>query len=163
MKKLILAVAVLLFTGVAFGQEKTEIDKEKEAIMKVIKEEVDAFDAKDFDRLANTFVQDETLSRLSANKSNYHYFVGWEDIGPRYKDYFEQSSEPRTTKRTRTNVRVKVYTESAWATFNEKNELNGGEELKLVILEKVESEWKIVCLTIINTSSYEEETEETDK
>ena len=36
-------------------------------------------------------------------------------------------------------------------------------ELKDILLEKVEGEWKIVSLIIINISSYEDEIEEGDE
>ena len=38
MKKLIIAVALVLLTGIAFGQKKIDIEKEKEAIKAVIEE-----------------------------------------------------------------------------------------------------------------------------
>jgi len=163
MKKLILAVAVLLFTGVAFGQKKNSIEKKKEAIMKVIQEEIDAYDARDYDRLAKTFVQDETFTRIQASKNNFYYYAGWEEIGPMYKNYLEKNPEPNTKTRIKSNYRVKVYKESAWVTYVEKKEQSEQEELKVIFLEKVKSEWKIVSLIIFNKSSYEEETEEEKK
>jgi len=75
MKKVILAVAVLLLTVVTFGQKKTVVEKEKEAIMKVIQEEMDAFDARDYDRLSKTSVQDETFTRVQASKNSFSYFA----------------------------------------------------------------------------------------
>ena len=50
---------------------------------------------------------------------------------------------------------IKVYKENAWANFNEQDGPDGLMEIKNILLEKVEGEWKIVSLTIIAISSYE--------
>jgi len=163
MKKLIFAFALVLLAGVTFGQKKIDIEKEKEAIIKVVQEEGDAFNDRDFDRFVETFVHNETASRLQATKNSYSYYVGWEEMRPLYKDYFENNPEPNTAKRIRTNYKIKVYKEIAWATFNEQNGPDGSMELKDILLEKVEGEWKIVSLTIIGISSYEDEIEEGDE
>ena len=154
------AISLLLGTSC---QEIIDIEKEKEAIIKVVQEEGDAFNDKDFDRFVETFVQNEAASRLFASKNSHTYIVGWEELGPFYKNYFKNYPEPITTKRIRTNYKIKVYKENAWANFNEQDGPNGLMEIKNILLEKVEGEWKIVSLTIINISSYEDEVEEGDE
>ena len=163
MKKLALAVAVLMFTGLAFGQKNTCEEKEKEAIIKVIQEEIDAFDARDFDRLAKTFMQDETLQRLHYSKSMHWIGFGWDEIGTAYKSMFEERPTPRTVKRIQTDYRIKVYKESAWASFSETRENSDVEEFKVFFFEKEKGEWKIVFMLTSNITSYEEEKAEGDK
>ena len=108
-------LALSLIAGRASCQEKIDIEKEKEAIKAVIEEESNSFIAKDFDRFAATYVQDETNIRLSADKSGYGYYVGWEEIGSGFKEFFENNPEPGTGKFVKTNYKIKVYKESAWA------------------------------------------------
>ena len=90
MKKYVLTLfAIILLAGTSC-QEKIDIEKEKEAIIAVIEEETNAFLDNDFDRLSNTFVQDETNIRLMAEKSSYTYNLGWENVSSYYKEFLEQ-------------------------------------------------------------------------
>ncbi len=167
MKKYVLTLfALILFAG-ASCQEKIDIEKEKAAIKAVLEAETDAFLSKDFDRLAATYIQDETNIRLSAGKSGYGYGVGWEEIGSGFKEYFENNPEQSTDKYVKTNVKIKVYKESAWAINDETVYDSEGEiSLKMIgvrFLEKVDGEWKIVYLSVVYTSSYEEEIEEIEE
>ena len=59
-----------LFTGSVYCQEEIDIEKEKAAIIAVVEEKTDAFVDKDFDRLSNTFTQDETNIWLLAEESS---------------------------------------------------------------------------------------------
>lgn len=69
-------------------------------------------------------------------------------------------------KNKKTDYRIKVYNESAWAIFNEDWDLDyQGETLNFIgigvrFLEKVDGEWKIVYMSEVNISSYEDEDEE---
>ena len=164
MKKYLLTLFALILLAGTSCQEKIDIEKEKEAIIAVIEEETNAFLARDFDRFAATYVQDETNIRLSASKSGYLYRVGWEEIGSGFKQYFENNPEPGTSKYVKTNYKIKVYKESAWAINDESVYNSEGELLRkskgVRFLEKVNGEWKIVYLSFVNTTSYEEEIEE---
>ena len=64
----------------------------------------------------------------------------------------------------KTNYKIKVYKESAWAAFEENVHNSEGEFLYHnfinQFLEKVDGEWKIVFFCYVNTTSYEEEVEE---
>ena len=162
MKKIIFSMLALsLIAGNISGQKKIDIAKEEEAIIAVIEEETDAFRNRDFDRLAATFVQDETNIRLSASKSSYSYYVGWEQISSGFKESFKNNPEPYTGKHVKTNYKIKVYKESAWSIFDEVRYGGGGEVIWKGIgvrfLGKKDKEWKIVYLSQVYTSSYEEE------
>ena len=146
----------LLITMVVFVatscQEIIDIEKEKEAIKGVIEEESKAFIARDFDRLAATYVQDETNIRLGASKTSYGYRVGWKEIGSTFKEFFKNIPDSRPRKLLLTNYKIKVYKESAWAIFN-----NEEGNIGVRFLEKVNGEWKIVFLSAIMASTYEKE------
>ena len=164
MKKYLISLIVLVFLAGTSCQEKIDIEKEKEAIKAVIEEETNAYFDRDFDRFAATYVQDETTIRLTAWKSGYGYIVGWEEMGSVFKEGFEKYPEPIKHYQVKTNYKIKVYKESAWAVFdnevhNSEGELTG-KNIHVEFLEKVNDEWKIVYLSEIYTSSYEEEVEE---
>ena len=164
MKKYGLTLFALILLAGTSCQEKVDIEKEKEAIKTVLEEETNAARDSDFDRLAATWVQDETSIWLGTGKSGYTYGVGWKKIGSDFKEYFENNPEPGTGKFENTNYRIKVYKESAWAIYDQVMYNSEGEvtweNIGVRFLEKVDGEWKIVYLSFVNTTSYEEEIEE---
>ena len=165
MKKIIFSILALSLIACSFScQEKIDIEQEKEAIIAVMEGPTDAYLDKDFDRFAAAFVQDETLAGLTANKSGYRYNEGWAEISSFFKEYVKNNPEPSTIKHEKTNYKIKVYKESAWAIFDESSFYSDGEirskSIGVRILEKVNGEWKIAYISFISTSSYDEEVEE---
>jgi hypothetical protein len=157
-KYLLLFSAIILFAGISAWMG-TDVEKEKNAIQAVIEEETNAFLAKDFDRLAANYVQDETNNRLSASKSAFSFNAGWKDVSTMFKNYMANGTIEVDNKYVKTNYRIKVYKESAWAINDELfTNTKTGESSKLIgvrFLEKVNGKWKIVFLSVVNTSSYD--------
>ncbi|MFC2126484.1 ester cyclase [Bacteroidota bacterium] len=157
MKTKLLSLIALVFLAGISCETKIDTEKEKEAIIAVIEEETTAFHARDFDRLAAFHVQDETNTRLSASIGGYNYFDGWDSA--LWEEYFKNNPEPSTNKEVKSNYKIKVYKGSAWAVFDNETFNSDGESINkskhVEILEKVDGQWKIVYLSIINTSSYE--------
>jgi hypothetical protein len=162
-KKMLTLIAIILVAGTSC-QEKIDIEKEKTAIIDVIEAETDAFIQRDYERWANTYVQDETNIRLSAGNSGYDYVVGWDDLNSSFKETFEETASLQL-KASKTNYKIKLFGDAAWVVCDEeiKNSETGKSMGKLIearVLEKVDREWKIVFLSYVNTTSYEEEKEE---
>ena len=148
-------LALLLIAGNANCQETIDIEKEKAAIIAVIEEETDAFLDRDFNRLASKYVQDETNIRVLAG-NGYWMSVGWDEIGSYFKKSITNSPEPRKYKLVKSNYKIKVYDDSAWAVFDQVKDKDGEVSercLNVRILEKVNGEWKIVYLSAILGSS----------
>ncbi len=168
-KYLFFLFAIILLAGTSC-QEKIDIEKEKAAIIAVIEEETEAFFDNDINRLGALHVQDETNIRLTATKSGYTYEVGWEKVSSFFVDYFENVAEPGDFYEVKSNYKIKVYRECAWAVFDNDFYNGQGELLSSSIhsqfLEKVNGEWKHVSYTSIYTSTWddevESETEETE-
>ncbi len=164
MKKYVLTLLALILLAGTSCQENIDIEKEKEAIKAVIEEETNAYFDRDFDRFAATYVQNETNIRLDAGKGGYFHIVGWEEMDSIFKEGFEKYPDPIKHYQVKTNYKIKVYKESAFAVFD--NELHNSEgeltktNIHVEFLEKVNGEWKIVYLSEIHTSSYEEEVDE---
>ena len=82
MRKLLVITALLLFAGIAFGQNKTDIEKEKKAIQMVISEHMDAIDSLDADRLLEGVTEDiidmpSNMPRLVGKQAYSKYFSTW--------------------------------------------------------------------------------------
>ena len=82
MRKLLVITALLLFAGIAFGQNKTDIEKEKKAIQMVISEHMDAIDSLDVDRLLEGQTEDiiempANMPRLVGKQAYGKYFSTW--------------------------------------------------------------------------------------
>ena len=79
MKKLFVITALLLFAGIAFGQNKADIEIEKKAIQMVISEHMDAVDSLDVDRLLEGVTEDfiempSNMPRLVGKQAYGNYF-----------------------------------------------------------------------------------------
>jgi len=166
MKKYLLSLIVLVFIAGTACQEKIDIEKEKEAIKAVIENETNSYWARDWDQQSNAFLQDESLIVLAASSKSYTSVVGWEEISQAYKQDHENYPDPSTDKRQFTNYKIKVYKGSAWAVYDEIVHNSEGEFVREYInvrfLEKMDGEWKIVYLSNVNTTTYEEEEVEVD-
>ena len=162
MKNLLLLTFIIILAETSC-QEKIDIEKEKEAIKAVIENESNSTHAEDFDQSSKSFLQDESLIALAAEKNSYTHAVGWDTISLGYKEWMENNPNPSTNKRQFTNYKIKVHTESAWAVYDEIVSSSEGELLvnyvNVRFLEKVDGEWKIVYISTVNTTSYEEEVE----
>lgn len=157
MKNIFIAfIALLLCSGIS-AKEKNN-DKEKEAIIEIITESTNAYRARDFNRIAATFVQDESTIKTGAAKGGFMFRTGWEDIAANYKNSFKSSPDPIIRKLEKNNFKIKVYKESAWAIHDEIQPLDNGTNSKQIIthfLEKHDGKWKIVYMSQIFVSSYD--------
>ena len=82
MRKLLAITALILFAGIAFGQNKIDIEKEKKAIQMVISEHMDAVDSLDVDRLLEGITEDiiempSNMPRLVGKQEYSKNFSTW--------------------------------------------------------------------------------------
>ncbi len=163
---LFLTLAVLV---VAACQEQIDINKEKEAIIAVIDAESNAYLVRDLETLSSHMIQDSLNIRIHANKWEYAYTVGWENVAEGYKKDFanEESWEGMKNLRLERNgYNIKVYQGSAWAVFNTvykwevDSVTNEWKAIETRFLEKVNGEWKITYVGNVGTTGYEEKAAE---
>lgn len=151
----ILFFALLLCTGISAQENNT---KEKEAIKKVITDATDAFRTRNYDKIAATYVQDETLVKTAAAKGGFAVNYGWKKVSENYKTAFKNNPETVPGIFEKVNFRIKVYTESAWTVHDEIVHGTDGSTYKSVIthfLEKHNGQWKIVYMANIRGSSWD--------
>jgi len=159
-----LAAAVLL----ASCQKTIDIEKEKEAIIKVINAETDAYLVRDFDAMYATHVHDSLNMRLTAGADNYVFVEGWEDVSKHMTgDQTEDDLGPDLhIKVEKANYRMKVYPSSAFVVCDQKWTSDFGDDLieinsiQVRFLEKIDGQWKISFVSFIGTSGYGENEEE---
>ena len=87
MKKLIIAAAFILLAGVAFCQNKSDIEKEKEAIMAVIQEEGNAHAEHDLEGLQKAYINDSLTVRVHTRKKNYSILEGWDQVNSLFEGW----------------------------------------------------------------------------
>jgi hypothetical protein len=160
MKKYFSVLFIIAFFTYPSLKGQTDNANEEAKIKAVAEEETNAFIANNFNRFAATYVQDETCTRISASKSGYEFHTGWKEIGSMFKNYLDTASKRSDVKYVKTDYRIKIYGASAWETNNELVYNNNNEMVgKLLVtrfLEKVKNEWKMVYISVINTSSFDE-------
>ena len=147
MRKLLFVSALLLFAGVTFGHEKIDIEKEKEAIIKVLYEEGEALVASDMDSFFAHFVQDESDTRLAGTK----IYSGWKEIEPlltSYLEWYEKDTITENTRNEKENIRLKVTGNNAWVIcdniwkWEANGEPKGFQNIQISFLEKIDGDWK---------------------
>ena len=149
--------AIILSTSI-YAQNKADIEKEKTAIIKVITDGTNAYRAKDLNKMATTYVNDESTVKIRVNKTGYSVTNGWENIAALYKENFTNNPAPVTSKFEKVNFKIKVYPESAWAIHDEIQTGAEGQKSKQIIvhfLEKHEDAWKVVYMSQVFASSYD--------
>jgi hypothetical protein len=163
---ILLTGLIVVFTSC---EQTIDYDKEREAIIEVIKEETDAYLARDYERLSATHMHDSLNMRLTAGADNWEFIQGWEDVGKfLMSDMTEDDLSADHITVEKSNYRMKIYPGSAFVFFDQKwiskfgdvvVELNS---IQMRFLEKIEGEWKISCVSFIGTSGYTdiEDTEE---
>ena len=151
MKKfLFLISALILFTCISC-KEKIDIAKEKEAVLKVLQEEGDAFVANDMERMSAIYIQDSTQTRLGLGTTYYNLYKGWDEIKNLYQDYIKYNSTDSSWKNPRNlkeNLIIKVAGNSAWILcdniweFEYNNVAQRQTNMQIAFFEKVNGEWK---------------------
>ncbi len=159
---------VLLLSGC--NTQTVDYEKERAAIIDVIKKETQSYIDRDFDAMFSTHVHDSLNMRLTAGADNYVFAEGWEEVSKHMSgEETEDDLGPDLhIKVDKSNFRMKIYPQSAFVVCDQKwtsaydddtTEINS---IQVRFLEKIEGEWKISFVSFVGTSGYRglEETEE---
>ncbi len=170
MKYTITSLAVLLTFAFSGCEQAIDMEKEREAIIKVINTETDAYLARDFETMYATHVHDSLNMRLTAGADNYVFAEGWENVSKHMSgDQTEDILGPDLhIKVEKYNWRMKIYPTTAFVVCDQTwtstydDDVTEIKSIQVRFLEKIEGEWKISFVSFIGTSGYDEieETEE---
>ena len=147
MKKILPLLVFLSF----FACTNNQIENEKEAIVKVLQEETDAFIANDLERITATHIQDSTTTRISFGGKEVSIHKGWEEIEVLFKEYFKQNSTDSSWQNPRNykdNIMIRVSGNSAWLVcdntweYEYKKKERKFTNIQVAFFEKVNGKWR---------------------
>jgi hypothetical protein len=162
-----LVTAIFLFTAC---EQTVDYEKERAAIINVIKKETQSYIDRDFDAMYSTHVHDSLNMRLTVGADNYVFAQGWEQVSRHMSgDETEDDLGPDlhiTVEKS--NFRMKIYPESAFVVCDQKWITRYDEDtivmnsIQVRFLEKIDGEWKISFVGFVGTDGYGnlDETEE---
>lgn len=135
-------------------------DHDKDAILAVIKAETEAFLRRDLEGLAEHWVHSPDARRMvSVANLGTHVFEGWDAIKANYSELISQFPEMQPVARMHwERMNIVVGGDAAWATYNQvgdKGDDNfemGGTLHELKIFQRVEGQWKMVCIVVMQRS-----------
>jgi hypothetical protein len=159
MKKIMLffvpLLLVVLFTCSALIQ-KIDVEKEKKAILSLIKEQSAAYYASDTAKWNSIFVQDSTFTSTSASKNGYRIVNGF---APYAAAGNVQMKRPFVREEWKL-IKMKIYGETAWIViqsngFNDAG-INFERQLVTAFLEKTNGLWRIAYRNVISPLTYQQ-------
>ncbi len=146
----ILCVGVLMILTISVNAQKK--GGEVEAIKALIERETKAFFEIDHKTWADSWAHVPYAFWSFADTTDVNSFSGWEQIEKGFADYF-RTAKPSTAKIERSwlGLEVKVYGNGAYVRFNQhvKDDSRRPPQAEIRILEKINGQWKIVCVSVI--------------
>lgn len=136
-------------------QDEASLQKEKDAILATIEKETKSFFARDYKSWSSTYAQtDYAFQGWSNADGTFDASVGWKGIDNTVGKYITDNPEPQSSSHPtveRKNIMYKFYGDNAcyltWDQFNSNKEGDNFHHSKEVrIMEKINGEWKIVCV-----------------
>ena len=143
-------LAILIFAG-ASCQSTVNVEQEKEAILAVLQEEVDASMALDKERLFALHVQDDMETRLELGEYGFNTYKGWDEVSALLGDFIDRDDvlAGENLVNIKENLIIKVTGNTAWLTCDNIWEwtIDGEKErlssIQVTFLEKINGEWLI--------------------
>ena len=149
MKKYFLLFAAIMLIAGTSCQQKVDIEKEKEAIMKVVQAESETARNGDVDGLKSCYIQDEYNTRLNVGRESYNIITGWEQLGEMFGPFEENAQgDFGNLIISKENAVIKVMGNTAWLICDNvwKGVVDGNElksdNIQITFLEKVDGAWK---------------------
>jgi hypothetical protein len=154
-------IGSLLFVSCVKNEKKDEatenvnIEQEKKAINATIEKETESFFARDYEAWKSNYAQtDYAFQAWSNDDGTFDSNVGWDDINKQIGKYITENPEPVSShpKVERKNMLYKFYGDNVayltWDQFNsDKPEKNFHHSKEVRLMEKINGEWKIVCVS----------------
>lgn len=156
----IIIVAFLSFSCLKNAENEkstsqANLENEKKAIKATIEKETESFFARDYNAWKSNYAQtDYAFQAWSNDDGTFDSNVGWDDINKHIGKYINENPEPLSShpKVERKNMKYKFYGDNVayltWDQFNsDKPEKNFHHSKEVRLMEKINGEWKIVCVS----------------
>lgn len=145
---MILFLATILSSGFIIAANQAQIEKEEEAIKKVIERQNKGWLTRNYEIEADVWAHEPYVVKVSQSGEQ---IIGWKAISARYKRKFSGGCTPvKGSKYTYSNFHFKIYKNIAWVTHEQVLKIPGAKEQPNIvgwesrILEKRDGKWKIV-------------------
>jgi hypothetical protein len=142
----IIAFLILAVSTASMAQKKND----SEAIKALIEKETQAFFGIDYKTWADSWAQTPYAFWSFADTTDVNSFSGWDNINKGFSDYF------RTAKASKANIErkwldIKIFGNGAYARFTQhvKDQTDRKPQAEVRVLEKINGQWKIVCVNVI--------------
>lgn len=159
----LLMFTLFLTSAAVYGQKKSknkapDTQQNEEALIKaVIEKETKAFFEIDQKTWADLWVHEPYAFWSFADTTDVNSFSGWEEIYAGFNNYFK-TSKPSTAKITRDWHSIRINGNFAYIRFTQLVTDNTGRppQAEVRVMEKVNGEWKIVCVSVIAVQKHNE-------
>lgn len=123
---------------------------DESAIRQLIERETKAFFEIDYNTWANCWGHVPHAFWAFADTTDVNYFSGWDEINKGFANYFK-TSKPSTAKIDRDWLSIKIFGNGAYARFIQRvhDDTMRPPQEELRVLEKINGQWKIVCVSVI--------------
>ncbi|MBX2963342.1 MAG: hypothetical protein KF687_12575 [Cyclobacteriaceae bacterium] len=147
-------VSILITSLMAQGKKpKTDqapANNEEAVIKNIIEQETKAFfeiDQKTWEKL---WVHEPYAFWSFADTTDVNSFSGWNDISKGFNNYFK-TSKPSSANITRDWHHIKISGNMAYIRFTQhvKDETKRPPQAEVRVMEKVNGQWKLVCVSVI--------------
>jgi tetratricopeptide (TPR) repeat protein len=144
-------LVILLLLSIFSSQVINAQDAEKQKIITIIQDEIDAYVKKDRARWASHWIQSDQTRINFANAFAYDKVIGWDSLNAGVNQYFNASDNPPIG--TKSDFVVNIKGSIAIVDLIGKREESTSDEV--VILEKKNKTWKILRMFSFEKSTYE--------
>ncbi len=123
---------------------------EEAAIKAVIEKETKAFFEIDQKTWASLWVHEPYVFWSFADTTDVNSFSGWAEIDKGFENYFK-TSKPSTANISRDWHHIKIQGNLAYIRFTQQvtDDSNRPPQAEVRVMEKINGEWKIVCVSVI--------------
>ncbi len=157
---LIVVFLQIFFAGSAFTQNQIS-SSEEEAIKSAIMSETKSWANKSYEGMANVWAHEKYVLRMYPGNYSYFEDMGWDSISTHIKTDFRNDMSSMFTDLTWSEWNIRTFEDCAWVSYIEsfryKEKLYKSRGVRF--LEKKDDLWKIVYLTSVITTIYEENKE----
>jgi len=160
MKKSLLTSFILIFFTCLSCKEKIDLVKEEANIKAVIEGEINASFNGDYGTWTGFFAQEPHMVWMQAWKDGYVSYKGWQEVSAAAMTWVKPERKGTIIFNGNSDYTIKIYGNAAYVSFKCKStRISQGQNIEIEamearLLEKHDSNWKIVYLSSIYTSTY---------
>jgi hypothetical protein len=120
------------------------------AIKALIEKETKAFFEIDHKTWADSWAKTSYAFWSFADTTDVNSFSGWENIDKGFSEYF-RTAKPSNAQIERNWLDIKIFGNGAYARFTQhvKDQTQRKPQAEVRVLEKINGEWKIICVSVI--------------